>query len=204
MTQPVNAIRKPGALRRLRADLSGATAVEFTFLAPIFLTMLVGIWDIGQMVYASAVLRGAVEKAARGTTLESGDTTAADAQVKNAVNPVLPGVVIITSRLSYNDFTNIGTPEPMNDSNHNGVCDDSESYTDQNGNGRWDADVGVSGNGGANDVIVYTVNADYNPIFRIPFAPSSWNTRRLTAVTVRKNQPFAQQSTYSSEARTCD
>ncbi|MEP7221878.1 MAG: TadE/TadG family type IV pilus assembly protein [Novosphingobium sp.] len=194
---------KRGIPRGMAGDSRGATAVEFALLAPVFFTMLFGIWDIGQMVYASAALRGAVEQVARSTTLESGDTTAADNQIKAAISSVLPGVVVITSRLSYNDFTNIGQPEPWNDSNHSGTCDNGEAYTDQNANGRWDSDVGVSGNGNANDIIMYTVYADYSPIFKIPFAPGTWNTRRLSAVTIRKNQPYANQGTYSSAARSC-
>lgn len=187
----------------LTGNEAGSTTVEFAFLAPIFFTMLIGIWDIGQLIYANAVLRGVVEAAARNTTLETGDTTAADTLVSDSISPVLPGAVTVSSRLSYNDFTDIGRPEPFNDSNTNGTCDNSESYTDQNGNGHWDVDVGLSGNGSASDVIVYTVNVDYTPIFKIPYAPDMWNSRRLTAVAVRKNQPYATQGSYGTEARTC-
>ena len=191
-------------LKWLGQDSVGATAVEFALLAPVFMTLAVGVCDIGQEMYASAVLRGAVEEAARSSSLETGDTAAADARVRAIMQPILPGVTVTASRSAYKNFTDVATPEPWSDNNANGTCDNGEIYTDKNGNGNWDADVGVTGNGSAGDVVIYTVNADYTPIFRIPFAPSSWNARRLTAVAVRKNQPWSAQLGYGSAALTCD
>ena len=52
-------------------------------------------------------------------------------------------------------------------------------YVDENGNGSWDADIGKSGNGGANDVVMYTVSVEYDPLFPNPFVDNGTGTRTL-------------------------
>ncbi|WP_395395398.1 TadE family protein [Novosphingobium sp. BL-8A] len=202
----------PGAatiarLRRRAAglgeDRSGATIVEFAMTAPVLLVLLMGIFDIGHMAYVNAVLHGAVEEAARNGTLEAVSTTAQDDKIQAMVARVAPGATVSSTRSSYYDFTDIARPEVWNDLNNNGVCDNGESYTDENKNGQWDADIGKSGNGGANDVVVYTVKATYKPLFPIPGLTNPDQTRTLTAVSVRKNQPYALQTSYGSAAKTC-
>jgi hypothetical protein len=190
-----------GAIKR---PDDGVATIEFAIIAPVFLSLLVGIFDIGQMAYANAVLDGAVQQAARSSSLETADTTAADAMVEAAVTPVLPNVDIGSTRVSYFDFADIGRPEQFNDANDDGACNDGEAYTDENRSGAWDADIAVTGNGGAGDVVIYTVNATYDPIFKIPFMPDSWGSRTLTSKAVRKNQPFADQTGYGSTAGVCD
>lgn len=192
------------ASRRLATSERGATIVEFAIVAPVFLLMLIGTLDIGQMVYGNAVLNGAVESAARSSSLETGDTASADAMVTRQVNYIMPGVKIRSTRRSYYDFADIGRPEQWNDADGDGVCDDGEAYTDENGNGEWDSEIGVSGNGGANDVVIYTVKATYDPLFKVPFMPEAWEERTLTSSAIRKNQPFAAQNDYNSTAGTCD
>ncbi len=190
-------------LSELKDSETGAAALEFALVAPVFLAMLMGMLNVGQMAYGTAVLNGAVQNAARSSTLEGADTSAADQSVSNAVSPVLPGVAVAGTRSSYFDFADIGRPESFDDEDDNGDCNDGESYVDENGSGNWDADIGVTGNGGAGDVVVYTVRATYSPLFSIPFAPDAWASTTLEATAVKKNQPFADQSEYTTTARTC-
>lgn len=188
---------------RLRRDERGNALTEFAIVAPVFLTLLLGTFDIGQMVYAKSVLNGAVEQAARKSSLEGGDTDAADKMVERMVRPILPGVVVESERKSYFDFVDVGRAEIFTDANHNETCDNGESYTEEVNIGQWDEDIGQDGNGGANDVVIYTVTATYAPTFKIPFAPASWNERKLTSTAVRKNQPFAAQQAYGTGGGTC-
>jgi hypothetical protein len=118
------------------------------------------------------------------------------------VQKIAPGAKVTTSRVSYYDFADIGRAEAWNDRNGNGTCDHNESYTDENGNGQWDADIGVSGNGGADDVVMYTVTVQYDRLFKMPLTPGE-TTRTITATAVRKNQPYANQDGYGHEAGTC-
>ncbi len=189
--------------RCLWQSRDGVSATEFALIAPVFLTLLLGILDIGQMGYGNAVLNGAVQKAARDSALETGDTAAADALVQQIVAPVFPGATYTSSRTSYYDFADIGRAERWNDANNNGTCDNNEAYVDENENGAWDADIGLDGNGGANDVVVYSVTASYQPVFRVPFLPEKWRTRSVTGSAIKKNQPFADQREYGSAAGVC-
>lgn len=177
--------------------------LEFALVAPVFLMLVLGTLDLGQMIYGNSVLNGAVEKAARDSALETTSTLQADNTVRSIVGPILPGAQITTSRTSYLDFLDIGRPERWNDGNNNGTCDNNESYVDENGDGLWNADIGVQGNGGASDVIIYTVNVSYTPVFKIPFMPEMWNQRTLTSSAVRKNQPYALQEAYGATAGIC-
>lgn len=191
-------------LRSLHSDTEGATIVEFAIVTPLFMVLLLGIMDVGQMVYGKSVLAGAVRKAARDSSLETRNTSEADGMVLDMIRPVLPGVTIETNRKSYYDFADIGRPEKWNDSNKNGRCDNNETYTDENRNAQWDEDIGKAGNdGGASDVVVYTVKASFEPVFKVPFLPHLWNDRTLTSTAVTRNQPFANQTGYGSSAGSC-
>lgn len=198
------AARSPRDPSGLYRDCRGVTAVEFALVAPVFLMLLLGGFDVGHMMYTNAVLNGAVESAARSSSLETRDTTAADAYVRSVVQSLVPDGTVTTSRLSYFDFSDIGRPEVWNDRDANGLCDGGEPYTDENNNGQWDQDIGIDGSGGANDVVVYTVTLEYESLVSIPFLPFAQGKRRLVSSAVRKNQPFAQQAALGSEAGICE
>ena len=190
--------------RRLIADREAATIVEFAIVVPLFLMLLFGIMDLGQMVYGKSVLTGAVHRAARDSSLETRNTNEADAMVLDAIRPVLPGVEITTSRTSYYDFADVGRAEKWNDRNANALCDAGETYTDENRNGQWDQDIGQRNSAGsANDVVVYKVTAKFEPLFEVPLLPRLWAERTLTATAVTKNQPFGNQNGYDATAGSC-
>ena len=188
---------------RLTRDTRGVAAIEFAIVLPIFMTLMVGLLDVGQNIYAKAILNGAVEQAARDSALETGDTTLADKFVEDTVGPILPGMTITSTRKSYFDFADMGRPERWNDSNGNGTCDNNEAYTDENQSGSWNDEIGSDGNGGASDVVIYTVTVRYRTAFPVPLMPDIWNERKLESTAVRKNQPFANQPKYASTAGVC-
>lgn len=189
---------------KLAEDSSGATLMEFALIFPTFMLLLLGLFDIGQVAYAQALLGGAVQEAARSATLETGDPATADARIERTLKIVAPDVSVETSRRSYFDFDDIARPEQWNDEDNNGTCNDDESFTDENGNGQWDADVGVGGNGGASDVVVYSATATFSPLFPNPFRVGGMDDHVVSASTVRKNQPFANQTGYGAEAGVCE
>ncbi len=188
----------------LLRDAAGVTVVEFALVLPVFLMVLVGSLDLAQMVYAKAVLDGVVEKASRDSALETGDTALADGVVRQAISQVLPGSRVSVTRKNYFDFTNANRGEELDDVNGDGECSPNEAYTDLNNNDHWDKSLGADGNGGANDVIVYTVNVSYEPVFALPLVPLDWSTRDISATAVKRNQPFGRQSgSYSERPKTC-
>jgi Flp pilus assembly protein TadG len=192
-----------GCRGELRKDCAGAALLEFAFTAPLWILLVMGTLDMGQLAYAKAVLNGAVQDAARNASLETGDTDTADAMVQRQVSRIAPGAHVSSSRVSYYDFADIGRAEAWDDDNSSGTCDNGEAYTDENDNGQWDADVGVSGNGGADDVVMYTVTVQYERLFKIPLTPGG-TTRTITGTSVRKNQPFADQESLGSTVHTCE
>lgn len=190
-------------LQRLRIAETGTSVMEFGLIAPVFFTLLFGMFDVSHMIYARSVFVGAVEQAARTAALETGDTEELDAMIEAALNPVIPGVELELQRESYFDFNDINRPERFNDQNGNETCDNNEQYFDENRSGDWNANIGLEGNGGANDVIVYTATVTYEPLFKIPFLPKSWNKRSMTTRTVKKNQPFGNQVEYATTPGIC-
>ena len=198
-----------GVPRRLLRERRGIAATEFALIAPVFFVLLMGLFDIAHETYARSVFVGAVETAARQAALETGSTTAADKLVKDRVKLVLPDVVIVGTRKSYYDFADIARPEQFTDNKgkdgsgnlisyaglNNGKCDAGETFLDFNKNAKWDADTasGAANNGGAGDVVMYTVTATFTPLFKIPFAPGLWSKRTMTTTAVKKNQPFGLQ-----------
>ncbi|MDN3645369.1 pilus assembly protein [Pontixanthobacter aestiaquae] len=191
-------------LRMILRDERGTTVMEFGLMVTVFMTLLLGLFDLGQLAYTNAILRGAAQDAARSASLETADTAAADAAVTDIVRTVAPDATVTSSRVSYFDFEDIERPEAWDDADNSGLCDDGEAYSDENANGRWDQDIGVSGNGGAGDVVIYTVTVTYSPLFPNPFMPGGTTARQVSASAVKKNQPFADQANYGSEAGTCD
>jgi Flp pilus assembly protein TadG len=192
----------PAALAR---DESGATLVEFAIVAPVMLLMLMGFFDLAQTEYARSVLQGAMQMAARNSTLQSGLTSQStiDAYVENQVTPVVSRNPTFTvTRLSYSDFSDVGKAEPYTDTNGNGQYDRGECYEDINGNGQWDSDMGTTGQGGADDAVLYTMSVSYKRLF--PMARMlGWSANQtITASTVLRNQPYGTQDT-STPAPTC-
>lgn len=169
---------------------------------PVFLLLVMGILDVGQLAYARSLVAGAAEDAARSNSLETVDLTASEAEVADMLELVAPGASVDVTYKSYFDFADVGRGEQLNDENGNGLCDDGESYTDENDNGNWDQDIGADGNGGANDVVLYNVTATFDRLFHMPLLPGE-DTYTVAASAMRKNQPYANQAAYVSKAATC-
>lgn len=179
-------------LRRLRRDRRGAALIEFALTAPVFLLLLVGVFDYCWQMYAQQVLQGAVSQSARLSTLEAyaDDQQALDARVKSKVLAVFKNADVKFKRLAYESFDEVGKPEPLTDKNGNNVWDPGECFEDMNGTGNWEADRGTSGNGGADDVVLYQVSMKFNrilPTWRMLGQPEETT---LTSSTVLRNQPY--------------
>lgn len=184
------------SLRRLRRDENGATIVELGFAAPIFFMILIGIFDIGYGMYCRSVLVGAVNEAARSSALQSGIGRSGeiDTKVTDTVKKVMPSAILTFNRKNYESFSSVGRPEDYNDANNNTKYDANECFTDINNNQSWDADVGSNGQGGADDVVVYSVTLRYQDIFPLWRFIGLSDYRQTQAKTLLRNQPYASQS----------
>lgn len=182
---------------RLRRDDRGVTALEFALTAPLMLLIMAVLLELGLAYYLQAVLTGTINAAGRASSMQSAQTTSAtiDSQVTTRIHHVVPWANVAFSRRNYTDFTNVGQPEDFTDSNKNGQYDKGECFNDANGNGVWDADMGKTGLGGANDVVLYTVTVTYTPLFGFTTMMGLPSTMTASASTVMRNQPFATQTT---------
>lgn len=209
----------------LRREERGVAAVEFALIAPVFLFMMLGTFDIGHTIFMRAVLDGAVQKAARDSALETGAASRSniDQEVTAIVRSLSNSATLTFDRQNYANFSSVDQPERLlTDPNGDGICNNNETYEDANGNFQWDADVGRQGLGGPQDVVQYTVTVSYPAIF--PLGSFSRNgtakvngvnqdasftfaaiapRRTLTSVAILRNQPFGQQIQTVPTVRSC-
>lgn len=186
----------PSLLRRILKDDEGMTLVEFAFVGPVLILMIMGLFDVAHTQYTSSMVSGAMQKAARDLTLENAGSqqAAIDENVRAQVRAVVPpGATIEFEKLSHFDFADIGEPEEVLGGNGDQVCDAGERYVDDNDNGQWDANRGKGGIGGARDAVLYTAIVTYPrmfPMFSLAGLPKDVT---VTASSVLRNQPFDEQ-----------
>jgi len=184
-------------LRRLRGDKGGATLVEFGFVAPVLILMIMGLFDMAHTQYTSALMNGAMQKAGRDLTLESAGSRESeiDARVIGGVSAVVPGTATVTlEKLSHFDFEDIGEAEEFTDEGAlDGICNNGEVFVDANNNGQWDNDRGEVGIGGARDAVLYTAVVSYPRLFPMYGLAGLPQNVELRATTVLRNQPYDQQ-----------
>lgn len=185
-------------------DKAGATISEFAVVAPIFLTLMMGTFDVAHTIYVRSVLQGEVYRAARASALKAGGRGIVqqeiDTKLVNQVKLLLPAKAKIVGpvRANFGDYADageFGLAEPYVDSNDNNECDEGETYEDRNGNGTYDDRSGdyvgtESDQGGARDVVRYALTVEYDSFFPMP---SSLGKRKLTVESVIVNQPFDEQ-----------
>lgn len=185
-----------GVLHRVRRDLArderGAAVVEFALVAPVMIMTMMGLFDLGYNVYTAVLLDGAIQQAARNSTIEGSayKTATLDAKVTDMVHAIAPAAHLTFKRTSYASFSDVGKPEDFTDVNANGTCDAGEPFEDANGSGSWDPDQGKAGSGGARDATLYEVSVNYErpfPVTQFLGLPSDYT---ITARTVLRNQPY--------------
>jgi len=181
-------------LRMLRVakDKNGVSAIEFAMLAPVLLLALMGVFDTAYDMYTASLLEGAIQKAARDSSLEKASLNSAviDDAVTQTVQDLAPGATLDFKRTSYHSFSAIGKPEDYTDTNNNGKCDKGEPYEDTNDNGVWDTDQGDDGMGGARDAVLYKVSVTYPRPFAVASLLGWPSTFTMNATTVLANQPW--------------
>ena len=179
-------------LHQLAQSQHGATAVEFALVVPMLLMVVMGLFDMTYNMYTSSMLRGAIQQAARNATTEFGaeNTTALDESISKAVHAIAPQANVQFARKSYIDYADVGKPEDYTDLDDDGRCDNGEPFEDVNGNGVWDKDRGITGNGGARDAVLYTVDVTYPRAFGmiglLGFSPNVV----AQAKSILRNQPY--------------
>ena len=192
-------------LRKLRGNEAGATIVEFAFVAPVFIMMLIGVFDIAHTLYASSMLQGTMQKAGRDFTLENAGSNqvSVEAFVTEQVKDISPSATVVFERKSYFDFSDVGEAEAFDDENGDGICNNDEPFEDDNNNGQWDEDRGEVGFGGARDAVLFTATVTYDRLFPMAGLAGLPEQVVLETSTVLRNQPFDKQD-LTVQTRICD
>jgi hypothetical protein len=169
---------------------------------------VMGIFDLGHNMYTTAMLQGAIQQSARNSTIEgaASNPAALDAIVTTAVRAISPNSTLQFSRAAYTNFSDMVQPEDFTDtiSAEDGICNNGEPFEDANGNGTWDADQGIAGQGGARDAVMYIVTVSYPRLFPIArLIPGQTDTFTMRSQTVLRNQPFGLQSVQSPAIGNC-
>lgn len=178
--------------RRFGRNEHGNAITEFALTAPLFLLVLMGIFDYSWQFFARQVLQGSVAAAARDSTLEGNvaSQTALDERVRRSVKNVFGEATVTFTRRTYDSFDAVGKPEPFKDKNANNKYDSGECFEDINANGSWDADRGRTGNGGADDVVLYTASMEFTRILPVWSMLGLPQKTTLSQSTVLRNQPY--------------
>jgi TadE-like protein len=175
-------------------DERGQAMVEFAFLAPAFIGMLAAIMEFSGIMFAQTVLEGSAREASRyGITGFTQEGVSRDEQIMNIVEQNTYGVIdldqLVMETLVYDNFADVGQPEPFTDENGNEIYDEGEPFTDINGNGGWDEDMGAAGLGGPGAVVVYRMSYDW-PIMIPLFRPIFGDAINIQANVAVRNEPF--------------
>jgi Flp pilus assembly pilin Flp len=194
----------PSFLRSVGNDESGATAIEFGLVTPIFLTLLFATFDFSHTLWAQAQLEGAVEKASRDSTIEMGATVndeivrqgEIDSVIEQKMLNIAGNADVDIQRTYFTSFQNAANPvgEALTlDVNGNGECDTGDEYLDENSSGTFESDGIAIGQGSARDVARYDVTVTYPRLFPLTGFLGIPETVTLNSRTVLTNQPFRDQ-----------
>ena len=182
--------------KKLARCQSGTAALEFAFALPVVLLLLTGILEFAILNFATSLLEGGLREAARfGITGMNADDGSREARIVEIVNDHSAGLFTIEAddieTLVYQNFADVGEPEPYTDTNGNSEYDAGEPFTDVNCNSQWDPDMGAVGKGRGNEVVLYTIRHDHNTLtgFLDPLIATDGKISLQASVAVR-NEPF--------------
>lgn len=177
-------------------DCNGNTMIEFAIVGPVTFFLVMAIIEISLILYAQTVLEGAAFSASRtGKTGYVADAASREetiiAKLNQHSHSLLDSTKIDIETKVYNEFDQIGEPEPFIDANMNGKRDDGENYTDVNGNGQYDEDMALAGLGSASQVVVYNITYPwqiYTPLIAQFFG--ELGNYNLTTQAIIRNEPY--------------
>ena len=186
----------PRVFRRFNCDERGSTLMEFAFGAPVLATVVIASMEFGIVMLTNTLMESSLREAARfGIT---GQQVAGKTRLERIIEIIderTLGLIDMNEAdvqtLVYPSFSDVGRGVDYVDGNANGQYDVGETFTDENGNGTWDADVGTAGSGESGDIVAYRLKYDWQTM--TPFAShfiGNGGALRLTASIVVRNEPW--------------
>lgn len=194
-------------LRPLCHDTRAATLVEFAFVAPILILMIMAGLDSGYTIYLQSVASGTLEARARAASLEGATESQFDSEIRSAMRNIMPSYAeadenIILTKKNYTDYSRIDAAEKITtDANSNGVLDVGDCWLDEDENGEFGTNEGASGLGGPDDGVFYTVTLKLPRLFPMASMMGLSEEQTVTARTLVINQPYGTQAVRPTECR---
>lgn len=198
------------SIANLPGSEDGASVMEFGLIAPVAMLMMLGTMDIGHSYYVRATLDGAMQTAARSSSLEGAATLTAqelvDLRVEDAVRTLAPNATITATRRYYKTFSEaaLARAETVIEAptGANLKCDPGESFMDANRNGFWDSDGGSNGQGGAKDIVIIKFKVSYPRLFPLAAMLGLPANVELESNSILANQPYGEQTAFGPPVQT--
>lgn len=182
-------------LKRLAQNRDGVTVVEFAVVATPLIVLLMGGLDLGYQAYATSVVQGTANAAARKATMEGATASDVETYIRDRLSGIASGSDLQISAANFLTYNKIGKPEKLTtDVNANGLYDKSgpDCFIDDNRNNSYDiASQGTSGIGTAEDVVRYQISATYKRLSPVPQLAGMGNSVTITRTTFMRNEPYA-------------
>jgi Flp pilus assembly protein TadG len=183
-------------VRRLWRDESGATAVEFAFIALGLIYLMIGIIEFSMAMTVGNSLEAATNLSSRLGKTGYVDEDADDQEetirdeIERRVGPMIDMAKLQITNEVYNDFTSLNNPDILEDKSEppDGDTNDPGEWTDVDGDGFKD---GAEGVGAAGNLVVYRITYPWQLMTPLvgQFVGND-GVIRLTAYSVVKNEPF--------------
>lgn len=174
-------------------DCRGNATIEFAFVAPLLILTMLAVVEFALNVFIASTLEAAMLESSRyGVTGARPADVSREDQVRHVVSEWTYGLVdmdeVDFTTLIYQNFGDIGQAEPFADDNADGIRQSDESFTDVNGNGQWDPDMGAAGLGGPGDIVVYRINYAWG--FVTPMLEAMFGDITHSSAVAVRNEPF--------------
>lgn len=181
-------------LNRFRKKKDGAAAIEFALIAPMFLLLIMGTFELALVMFYSTILEGATNFGARlgkvnpaAEGYESKEAYIFE-QVSNQIRAAIPPDKLLFTAKTYTSFDNVNQPEPCNIEQCTTATTNEADFNDINDNGHWDEDQGVETAGAPGNIVQYTFTYQYR--FFTPLVGHFFpNPMAIRGVTVVRNEP---------------
>lgn len=181
--------------RAVAGNTEGITSVEFALVSPVMILLMMGIVEFSLIMFTNAVMESATTFTARlGKTGYVAEGSSRQDQIIASIQNRTAGLldpthINITTKV-YSSVDKVGDPETcINPVSPPCPGTAGVHYIDINGNGQWDADMGLAGLGSANDIVVYNVTYPW-PITTPIISAIVGSPYNITVRTVVKNEPY--------------
>jgi hypothetical protein len=190
--------------RRLARNEHGTYAMEFAIISLPLFTLLMSSVELGYMAYSRSKVEGALREVARLAATGSYTAEELDEKFLASIDSIIDVEANIT-RKSYQDFEDVGDPEPLTSdvAPLGGTPSTGDCYLDINGNNAWDDDMGSDGLGESGDVLYYGVSVRYPLLFKLSahVVNGGVTTEQIVANAVIKNEPFGNEEVEDPETK---